>query len=164
MNIRRTAAACTLCTVAGFAIGWKMNTRKPPRLEPPAPAILHKDGSRTLERTNQPPPPPLPQPPRTVARTRSAIIELAPTAEPSRIQVDLVTLDDGTQRITAKGPGITGGMDFPIGPPAPVHKWTVGATFDGKTAGIMAIRHSGNLAYGIAAQKDRAFIFVGWRF
>jgi hypothetical protein len=164
MNLRWTAATSALCAVAGFAIGWKMNTPKAPRLEPPAPAIIHKDGSRTLERTNEPPPPPLPQPPHTIARTRSATIDLAPSIEPTSLQIDLVTLDDGTQRITAKGPGITGGKDYPIGPPAPVHKWTAAVTFDGKTPGIMAMRHSGSLAYGIGAQKDRAFVFVGWRF
>jgi len=164
MTLREAAAACLIFAAAGFALGWRMNTRKAPRQEPPAPAIVYQDGSRTLERTNEAPPPPLPQPPHTTARTRSAVIELAPNAEPSRLQVDLVTLDDGTQRITAKGPGITGGKDFPIGPPAPVHKWTVGGTFDGKTPGIIAMRHSGALAYGIQAQKDRAIFFVAWRF
>lgn len=164
MTFRESAAACLIFAAAGFVAGWTLHTRKPPRLEPPAPAVFHKDGSITLERTAAAPPPPLPQPPHTVARTRSAIVELQPTAAPSQVQLDLITLDDGTQRITAKGPAVIGGQDFPIGPPRPVHNWTVGATFDGKTPGIIAMHHRGALAYGALAQKDRLTIFVGWRF
>ena len=160
----REAAACIVCAVAGFILGTINTRQKPPRLEPPAVAILHQDGSRTLERTNEPPPAPLPEPPGTIARTRAATIELDPIPTRSEIQIDLVSMKDGTQRITAKGPGITGGKDFAIIPAQTVEKWTAGPAWDGKQVGIVAIRTEKTWSVGILTQRDRITAFVGFRF
>jgi hypothetical protein len=151
------AAALVFVFVLGVALGWELRKPEPPKIEPPAAAIAHKDGSITLERTQAPPPPPLPEPPHTASRTRAAILDLAPMPEPSKLQIDLVTLDDGTQRITAKGPGLIGGQDFPIAPrPAPpVQKWTLGAGYGTKDYSVIGLRNAGPWAIGGMIQRSR---------
>lgn len=132
--------------------------------ETPAPAVHHADGSITLARVVAPPPPPLPEPPGVVTRTRAVTLELAPIEKPSQIRLDLVTMQDGTQRVTAKGPALVSGMDIPIKIPTTVQKWTVGATWDGHEYGAVVIRSTGPYFVGIEAQKGRMAVLAGIRF
>lgn len=169
MNTTRATIAAVwtaLCLIVGAVIGWDAARMKKPQTEPPAVAILHPDGSRTIERTTAPPPAPLPLPKGAKARIRSEVIEVKPTDKPSTIQVDTVEMQDGTERVTIKGDAVDGGMDFPVVPAIrmPVKKWTVGATWDGKQVGAIALRDMGPVSVGIIAQRDHAAVFVGVRF
>lgn len=173
-NVKTTAAilaAVCLSYFAGFFIG--KHDRPPVKPEPPAAEVKHKDGSITLARMNTPPPPPLPEPPRTAARIRTATIKLAPLPEASEIQMDLVKLEDGTERVTVKGPAIIGGEDFPIGPIASqsVKKWTVGIGAGFKSYTAIGLRRVGPVEIGGIVQRDRldrrawdAGVMLIWRF
>lgn len=136
--------------------------------EPPAKAVIHPDGSQTLARVETPPPTPLPEPPGTVARTRAAIFELRPLPEPSTIQMDLVTLKDGTQRITAKGPALVGGVDFPVSRIEHPANWTIGTEWDGMTLDAIGVRHWKVLDLGVrivnVRHPQRVAVFVGFDF
>ena len=158
-SIKRTAAAvAVLCGVyvAGFIVG-KMDRPKPQKADPPAAAVKHANGSQTLERTNAKPPPPLPEPPGVKARIRTATVDLAPSEVPTSLQMDLVEMKDGTERITVKGPGVIGGMDFALPrPPSPVHKWTLGAGVGLKNYSVMGLRSFGRVEVGALIQRDKA--------
>ena len=163
MPIRWSAILAAATLAIGFGLGTWTQHRKPV-IEMPAAAIVHKEGSITLERTPTPPPPPRPEPPENVARTRAAVLEIKPLPEPSKIQLDLVTLKDGSQRITAKGPALAGGIDYAVMGPQPVKKWTLGATWDGKEYGGILFKSSGPWIYGIELQHSRAAVMVGFHF
>jgi hypothetical protein len=159
MDTTETAAAALLCLALGFVCGIMISNRKAPspRLEPPASAIIHAEGSITLERTNQPAPPPLPRPPEAKDRTRAAELDLKPMDEPSKIQVDIVETKDGGERITAKGPALIGGLDFPLPPRPipPVKNWTLGGGYGANTYSIFALREWRGLELGGIIQQSR---------
>ncbi len=115
------------------------------------PIIRHKDGAITLARVGPSvkPPSALSEPPGVVTRTRAFMADIQPLPEPSRIQFDLVTMADGSQRITAKGPALAGGEDFPIAPPKTVQKWTLGAGWNGREAEGMILKSRNHFDYGI---------------
>lgn len=166
-TVSETAAACLLCAALGFMAGAVVSRNKPPRPEPPAPAIIHADGSRTLERTNEPPPPPLPEPPQTVARVRSVEIELEPIKEPTKIRIDETVQQDGSHRFTVNGQGVIGGRDFaimPAAPPPTPPRWRLGATWDGKNYGGIFLHDSGPVSYGIQASRTGAAVVLMVRF
>lgn len=173
-RIARALAIVCGAYVLGFIVG-KRDHEPPRAAEPPAPAIRHEEGSLTLERVNKPAPPPLPEPDQTRARVRSAVIEMAATAAPAKLQVDVLEMKDGTERITVKGDGvvITGGQDFalPPRPRVPVHKWTVGGGVGVKNYTMMGLRSFGPVEVGALLQRDRrdsrawdAQIIALWRF
>lgn len=142
---------------AGFIAGsWRKKITR--GLEPPAPAILHQDGSVTLERVATKPPPPLPEQEGVEARTRAAIIEIRPMETPSRIQVDVLDMKDGTERITVKGDAVTGGQDFAVlsRPIRGVEKWTLGAGVGFKNMSVMGTRNMGPLQVGGLLQRERS--------
>lgn len=142
--------------IAGMLLGrWSMK-KSPTKIEPPAMAIVHADGSQTLERVNTPPPPPLPEPDGAVARTRVAVLEIKPLLERSEIQLDTVIMKDGTHRVTAKGPALDGGQDFSIQiPETPVKKWTLGGGIGFQRYSIFGLRKAGPIDIGAMVQRDR---------
>jgi hypothetical protein len=77
-------------------------------------------------------------------------VELKPLPEPSRLQFDLVTMRDGTQRMTVKGPAVAGGQDFPISSKQHVKKWTAGAVWDGRQFDGLILKSSGHWSYGVS--------------
>lgn len=165
-------AAVLLIFFAGFMAGRKHKTQIPTK-EPPAPQIKHAEGSITLARVNTPPPPPLPMPTGASTRIRSAMVELKPLPEASRIQVDLVEMKDGTERVTVKGDAVVGGQDFSfqVRPTLPVKKWTVGAGVGFKNYTLIGLRSVGPFEIGGIIQRDRmdrrawdAQIVAVWRF
>lgn len=166
MSARQILITCTLTGAAfgaGFVIG--RNHTEPKPTEAPRPAIVHKSGAITLERTNQAPPPPLDIAPGTEARTRSVTLELEPLPERREIQIDFQEGQDGT-RVTVKGEGIAGGKDFviPVTSRGTVQKWTAGIAFDGKSAGPWIGYQWKNLTVSTAITKNQAIVTAGIRF
>lgn len=158
MNGIRMMWAGVVLVLCGFLLGIMAGRMKRSGAtpEPPRPAIIHKDGSRTLARVNTTPPPALPAPPHTVARVRAEIIELKPMAQRSTIQLDVVRLDDGTERVTAKGEALDGGQDFSIAIPSPpVKKWTLGGGVGFKRYTGIALKSWGPVNAGVVFQRDR---------
>jgi len=164
MRLRWALSMTVAAGIWGFIGGTLISHRKQQGPEQPAPAIVHKDGSITLERASSPPPPPLPEPPETVARTRAALLNLKPLPTSSQIQLDLVTMKDGSQRITAKGPALVGGQDFPVSVSGHVPKWTVGVTWDGTRYSGIVLKQSGPWIFGLEAGQGRAAAMIGFRF
>jgi hypothetical protein len=129
--------ACCVCFAAGALVMYDENKGKP---EPPAPAIVQKDGSRILERNPAQPPPSPPMIPKGSKVIRITTATIAPRIEPiapqspgiapkteETIQITEIQAKDGTTRqIASTNDGtIIGGSDWtqPSGPPAKVYHW-----------------------------------------
>ena len=151
-----TVAAICVAYSAGFIVGRLKPKAVAVKTPPPVVAILHPDGSQTLARVNTPPPPPLPEPAGVVRRDRVTVLHITSAPEKSDIQVDTVTMKDGTQRVTAKGPALEGGQDFSVEiRTPPVHKWTLGGGISPQRYTILGGRSYGRIDTGLMIQRDR---------
>lgn len=174
MPSERSLILSTLAALFFFVAGVFVGKRKgepPPTatVEANRPAVQHDSGALTLERIQPTPRKPAPRPldlaPGTTTTTHSVTLELAPSPVAREIQMDIQEGKDGT-RVTVEGPGILSGQDFtiPRPPPPSVHKWTVGAAWDGKSFGPMVSYQWQRMTVGGLATRNQAAIFAGIRF
>ena len=128
MNIDdlKIAGTALIAGLLGYGLGWRMNQSKTIP-ETPAPAVRQQDGSLVLERKPDAKPEPKHQLPAGSKLVRQVSVEVmprisgsAPGAEASQapvtVDLSLVQMKDGTQRVVASSPDgdVVGGVDIPV--------------------------------------------------
>ena len=186
-------AALVLGTALGLGAGWKLYRPKAGPVETAAPAIRQPDKSLILERKPEAAPAPKHELPKGAKLERQIQVQVLPTiptdaqripgsgipslsnpvqsaSNPRLITVDLslVKMPDGTQRVIASSPdgAISGGLDIPVGPPVPIVKdlhWEAGVTYNPSehTYGGYLHRSLGPFVVGAQVFQERQPIQMG---
>lgn len=152
------AGALVLGLALGLGAGWKLYRPKPAPVETAAPAIRQADKSLVLQRQPEAKPEPKHELPKGAKLERQIQVTVLPSIpmegqkipgfgslEPKPITVDLslVRLQDGTQRVIASSDQgtVIGGLDVPVQGPMPTAK---------------PLRWSGSVLRGYDAYKHQA--------
>lgn len=176
--------ALALGVVAGLTLGWKLYRPKPLPKETAAPAIHQTDGSMVLERKPEAKPEPRHELPKGSKLERQVSLEVLPSiptggpaipgsgslkpVEPIHIDLSLVKMQDGTQRVVASSTNgkIVGGLDIPVEPAKPEpkpFKWTAGALWNPSesTYGVFITRGVGPFVVGAQVYQQRLPVQIG---
>lgn len=188
--------ALALGVVAGLMLGWKLYRPKPAPKEVAAPVIHQADGSTVLERKPEAKPEPrheLPQGSKLERQVSLEVLPSTPTVDraiptsgslkpvetdhfvqsgkmvtPIHIDLSLVKMQDGTQRVVASSTNgtIVGGLDIPVEPSKPEPKplkWTAGALWNPSesTYGAFITRGVGPFVVGAQVYQQRLPVQIG---
>lgn len=98
----------------------------------------------------------------------SSVVKESLTTRPITVDLSLVKMPDGTSRVIASSPDgvVTGGLDIPAGPPAPVlklPKWEAGALWNpgDHTYGAFLTHAAGPFVLGAEVYQERASAQAG---
>lgn len=177
-------ACCAAALASGVAVGWVIWGRAEPQQGGPAPEARQVDGSLVLERRPPVGPPSapvhaIPKGGTEVRRVEVSIVP-APAADCPRppeahVDLSLVRLADGSQRVVASSPdGELGGLDIPL-PAAGImperRPWAMGASWALRNAyGVWADRSVWRFRLGLevnaveGGRDAEARVRVGWEF
>jgi hypothetical protein len=163
----RQALGAALFFALGLSVGYRLYRPKPVTAkEAFAPEIRQKDGSLVLTRD---PNAKVPGPPKVIPKgaevIRSAQVLYLPTGVtpgsrlPDEIDLHLMKMPDGTERILAESPTgtIVGGMDIPRKPATPDLKWAAGGMYGPvqKTYGVFVDRDLGPWRVGLEVTQTQ---------
>lgn len=190
------AGALVLGLALGLGAGWKLYRPKPAPVETAAPAIRQADKSLVLQRRPEAKPQPKHELPKGAKLERQIQVTVLPSipmdarkipgsgslpeipdsstgdkVSPITVDLSLVRLGDGTQRVIASSDQgtILTGLDIPVGPPAPTVKTLKNAaglsygknSFGGSSSGIVYERDIGPFRLGSEVSQISVPILYG---